>query len=39
LPCTRPRGIPEYKQPEVRLVHLGTQYDVVGLHFDELSGE
>jgi HD domain len=33
------RGVPHYKQPEVRLVHLGTQYDVVGLHFDELSGE
>jgi hypothetical protein len=33
------RGVPHYKQPEVRLVHLGTQYDVLGLQFDELSGE
>jgi len=33
------RGIPHYKQPEVRLVHLGVQYDVVGAHFDEVSDE
>ncbi len=33
------RGVPHYKQPEVRLVHLGTQYDVIGLHFDEVSAE
>jgi hypothetical protein len=33
------RQIPRYKQSEVRLVHLGAQYDVVGLHFDELSEE
>ena len=32
-------GIPQYKQPEVRLVQLGVQYDVVGKHFDELSDE
>ena len=32
-------GVPHYKQPEVRLIHLGVQYDVVGKHFDELSGE
>jgi hypothetical protein len=31
--------IPRYKQPEVRLVTLGVEYDVLGLHFDELSGE
>jgi hypothetical protein len=31
--------IPRYKQPEVRLVALGVQYDVLGLHFDELSAE
>jgi hypothetical protein len=31
------RGVPLYKQAEVRLVQLGTQYDVVGLHFDELT--
>jgi HD superfamily phosphodiesterase len=29
--------IPRYKQPEVRLVTLGVEYDVLGLHFDELS--
>jgi len=33
------RQIPRYKQPEVRLVNLGAQYDVVGLHFDEPSEE
>jgi hypothetical protein len=31
--------IPRYKQPEVRLVTLGVQYDVIGLHFDDLSPE
>ena len=31
--------VPRYKQPEVRLVTLGVEYDVLGLHFDELSGE
>src|SRR4051795_7603441 len=31
--------IPRYKQPEVRLVSLGIEYDVLGLHFDELSAE
>ena len=29
--------LPRYKQPEVRLVTLGVEYDVLGLHFDELS--
>jgi hypothetical protein len=29
--------IPRYKQPEVRLVTLGVEYDVLGLHFDEIS--
>ena len=29
--------VPAYKQPEVRLVTLGVEYDVLGLHFDELS--
>jgi hypothetical protein len=31
--------IPHYKQPEVRLVTLGVEYDVLGLHFDELSAK
>ena len=31
--------VPRYKQPEVRLVTLGVEYDVLGLHFDELSPE
>ncbi len=31
--------IPNYKQPEVRLVTLGVEYDVLGLHFSELSPE
>jgi hypothetical protein len=31
--------IPRYKQPEVRLVTLGVEYDVLGLHFDELRGD
>src|SRR3954451_10235088 len=29
--------IPRYKQPEVWLVTLGVEYDVLGLHFDELA--
>jgi hypothetical protein len=29
--------IPHYKQPEVLLVTLGVEYDVLGLHFDDLS--
>jgi hypothetical protein len=29
--------IPRYKQPEVRMVTLGVEYDVLGLHFEELS--
>ncbi|MEA2383266.1 MAG: hypothetical protein QOH72_3237 [Solirubrobacteraceae bacterium] len=31
--------IPRYMQPEVRLVTLGVEYDVLGLHFDDLSAE
>jgi hypothetical protein len=31
--------VPRYKQPEVRLVTLGVEYDVLGLHFDELTPE
>src|SRR5260370_22363934 len=31
--------IPFYKQPEVLLVTLGVEYDVLGLRFDELSSE
>jgi hypothetical protein len=31
--------VPRYKQSEVRLVTLGVEYDVLGLHFDELSAE
>src|ERR1700750_269624 len=31
--------VPNYKQAEVRLVTLGVEYDVLGLHFDELSAE
>ena len=31
--------IPHYKQPEVLLVTLGVEYDVLGLRFDELSSE
>jgi HD domain len=31
--------VPRYKQPEVRLVTLGVEYDVLGLHYDELSAE
>src|SRR3954468_24962733 len=33
------RQVPNYLQPEVRLVALGVQYDVVGLHFDRLTPE
>ena len=31
--------VPRYKQPEVQLVTLGVEYDVLGLHFDDLSAE
>jgi HD domain len=31
--------IPRYKQPEVWLLTLGVEYDVLGLHVDELSPE
>jgi hypothetical protein len=31
--------VPRYKQPEVRLVTLGVEYDVLGLHFEDLSAE
>jgi hypothetical protein len=31
--------VPRYKQPEVRLVTLGVEYDVLGLHFDGLTAE
>jgi HD domain len=31
--------IPRYKQPEVQMVTLGVEYDVLGLHFDELSAQ
>jgi len=33
------RQVPNYKQPEVRLVALGVQYDVFGSPFDALSPE
>jgi hypothetical protein len=29
--------IPRYKQPEVRLVTLGVEYDVLGLHHEEIA--
>ena len=29
--------VPRYMQPEVRMVSLGVEYDVLGLHFDELQ--
>jgi hypothetical protein len=29
--------IPRYKQPEVRLVSMGVEYDVLGFHFEDLS--
>lgn len=32
-------GIPHYKQPEVRMVTLGVDYDVLGLRFDDLSAD
>ena len=32
-------GIPRYKQPEVWMVNLGAEYDVVGRGFDELADE
>jgi hypothetical protein len=31
--------VPNYMQPEVRLVTLGVEYDVLGKHFDELTPE
>jgi hypothetical protein len=31
--------VPRYKQAEVRLLQLGVEYDVLGLHFTELSSE
>jgi hypothetical protein len=31
--------VPRYKQPEVRLVTMGVEYDVLGLRFNELSAE
>jgi len=31
--------VPRYKQPEVRLVTMGVEYDVLGLRYDELSSE
>ncbi len=31
--------VPRYKQPEVRLVTSGVEYDVLGLHFEDLSAE
>ena len=31
------REIPNYKQPEVRLVNWGVEYDIPGRHFDELG--
>jgi hypothetical protein len=33
------RQVPEYKQPEVRLVALGMQYDMFGSPFDALNAE
>jgi hypothetical protein len=33
------RQVPDYKQPEVRLVALGMQYDVFGSPFDALNAE
>ncbi len=29
--------VPRYKQPEVRLVNWGVEYDIPGRHFDELT--
>jgi hypothetical protein len=31
------REIPRYKQPEVRLVNWGVEYDIPGRHFDDLT--
>jgi hypothetical protein len=31
--------IPRYKQPEVRLVNWGVEYDIPGRHFDDLTPE
>jgi hypothetical protein len=33
------RQVPDYKQPEVRLVALGVAYDVLGSRFDALTAE
>ena len=33
------RQVPKYKQPEVRLVALGVEYDLFGSPFDALSPE
>jgi HD superfamily phosphodiesterase len=33
------RDVPRYREPEVRLVQLGAQYDALGMHFDALSEE
>ena len=33
------REVPNYMQPEVRLVALGVQYDVLGSDFDALTAE
>jgi hypothetical protein len=33
------RQVPNYKQPEVRLVALGVQYDVLGSPFEALTAE
>ncbi|HEX8855889.1 MAG TPA: HD domain-containing protein [Thermoleophilaceae bacterium] len=31
--------VPRYKQPEVWMVNLGVEYDVIGLHFDDLTAK
>jgi hypothetical protein len=31
--------VPSYKQPEVQMVTLGVEYDVLGLHHDDLSAQ
>ena len=33
------RQVPNYMQPEVRLVALGVQYDILGSDFDTLTAE
>ena len=33
------RGIPNYKQPEVRLVNWGVEYDIQALYFDDLTAQ